>query len=227
MTTRTWILSPSDFSFLWEECKCCFYLKIVKGFKRPRPIMPKIFTVIDTEMKKWFMGRSTESFAPALPKGVVEHDEKWVESKPRRPEGFSSSYVLRGKFDSVVMFDDRSYAVIDFKTTEPRPEYVRRYSRQLHAYAQALEDPSAGSFGLAPVSRLGLLFFRPSAFSNNEAGNAALTGDLRWIEITRDNEDFAQFMAEVLSVLELTSPPEPTPSCEWCSYQIAARKATV
>ena len=46
-----WRLSPSDFAFLWEECKRCFYLKVVKEFYRPRSLMPKIFNVIDAQMK--------------------------------------------------------------------------------------------------------------------------------------------------------------------------------
>ena len=35
MSNRAWKLSPSDFAFLWQECKRCFYLKNVTGFQRP------------------------------------------------------------------------------------------------------------------------------------------------------------------------------------------------
>jgi len=28
-------LSPSDFAFLWEQCKRCFYLKVVHGIRQP------------------------------------------------------------------------------------------------------------------------------------------------------------------------------------------------
>ncbi|MGH7228401.1 MAG: PD-(D/E)XK nuclease family protein [Nitrospiraceae bacterium] len=219
MATTTRKLSPSDFSFLWEECKRCFYLKTVKGFYRPRPIMPKIFTVIDAEMKKWFTGRRTESFAPGLQAGSVQFGEKWVESRPGAIPGSSSTYVIRGKFDTVVKFDDQSYGVIDFKTSETRPDHVRLYGRQLHAYARALEDPAEGNFALKPISRLGLLVFRPSAFSNDTSGTALLAGDLRWIEVPRDDAGFATFMSEVGSVLDLPAPPEPAASCEWCKYR--------
>lgn len=57
MNNRNWKLSSSDFAFHWEECKRCFYLKIVKGFQRPRPTMPKIFNMIGSEMKKCFSGQ--------------------------------------------------------------------------------------------------------------------------------------------------------------------------
>ena len=46
-STKNWKLSPSDFAFLWEECKRCFYLKVARGFYRPRTPFPGIFSVID------------------------------------------------------------------------------------------------------------------------------------------------------------------------------------
>ena len=51
---QNWKLSPSDFAFVWRECKRCFYLRVAKGFQRPRPIMPKIFTLIDAKMKTYY-----------------------------------------------------------------------------------------------------------------------------------------------------------------------------
>ena len=54
---HNWKLSPSDFAFLWEECRRCFYLKVVSDFKRPSTPMPKIFTTIDQLMKQRFAGR--------------------------------------------------------------------------------------------------------------------------------------------------------------------------
>ena len=33
-------LSPSDFGFLYDECKRCFYLKVKHGFNRPRRSCP-------------------------------------------------------------------------------------------------------------------------------------------------------------------------------------------
>ena len=67
MGGKTWRLSPSDFAFLWQECKRCFYLKNVVGFQRPRSIMPRIFNVIDAQMKDCFMKMRTEKIAPGMP----------------------------------------------------------------------------------------------------------------------------------------------------------------
>lgn len=78
MSKHNWKLSPSDFAFLWEECKRYFYLKVVNGYVRPRTIMPKIFTVIDNEMKNFFSGKQLENIVSGFPSGVVEHGEKRV-----------------------------------------------------------------------------------------------------------------------------------------------------
>ena len=51
---KNWPLNPSDFAFLGEECKSCFYLKIVAGFRRPGGPMLKIFYVIDAQVKVYF-----------------------------------------------------------------------------------------------------------------------------------------------------------------------------
>ena len=45
-------LSPSDFAFLWEQCKRCFYLKVVHGIRQPsmpmaaRSIVPVLWLLI-------------------------------------------------------------------------------------------------------------------------------------------------------------------------------------
>lgn len=223
---RIWKLSPSDFAFLWEECKRCFYLKVVKGFYRPRGAFPKIFGVIDSEMKKCFQGVRLETVASGMPAGLVAYEEEWVESAPIALPGRSSRIVLRGKFDTAVKFDDSAYGVIDYKTSEAKAEHVPFYSRQLHAYAYALENPAPGSFGLSPISKLGLLVFEPNAFSKNGC-DAALAGSLSWLEIPRDESAFLRFLGEVLPVLEQPEPPEGDPGCEWCRYRHAGRKTSL
>jgi len=224
VSNRAWKLSPSDFAFLWEECKRCFYLKTVMGFQRPRPIMPRIFHVIDSQMKVCFEQTRTEDIAVGIPGGVIAHGDEWVESNRITRKGGSSTCYLRGKFDTVVRFDDGTYGVVDFKTSEAKANQVPRYARQLHAYAYALENPAPRKRGLSPVTRLGLLVFEPARFSHDGDGKASLAGNLTWLEIPRDAAAFLQFIDDVLSVLERHAPPDGTPSCEWCQYRGASRQ---
>ena len=224
MEQKCWKLAPSDFAFLWEDCKRCFYLKVVHGFRRPSSPMPKIFTRIDMQMKLCFGGRRTEDVLPGLPGGLLEFSEKWVTSIPLVIPGRASGCFVRGKFDTVIRFDDGTFGVVDFKTCDRNDHHIPLYARQLHAYAFALELAAAGSLCLKPVSRLGLLVFEPTAFSKDGNGSCYLGGGLKWIEIPRTDGAFKQFLAEVLDLLESTTVPSPNPDCGWCHYQGASRQ---
>lgn len=217
-------LSPSDFAFLWEECKRCFYLKAVDDFPRPSSPMPKIFNVIDSGMNKCFSGARTEQIAPGMPPGVVEYGQKWVQSEPIEVPGSSSTCFISGRFDTVARFDDGTYGVIDFKTSSTRGENLPLYGRQLHAYAHALENAAPSKLALSPISKLGLLVFEPQDFCNKGDSVASLEGSMKWIEIPRDDASFLEFLAEVVSILELPSPPGGSASCEWCQYRDTSRR---
>ena len=49
-----WKLSPSELTFLWDECPRCFYLKVVHKFNRPWGAFPGIFSRIDKLMKDYY-----------------------------------------------------------------------------------------------------------------------------------------------------------------------------
>ncbi len=149
---RTWKLSPSDFAFLWEECKQCFYLKVVCGFQRPRSILPKIFTIIDSQMKEALAKRRTNEIAPSLPAGILEYGDRWVESRAIVVPRFASTCFIRGRLDGVIRFEDGSYGVVDFKTAQAKDEHIVLYSRQLHAYAWALENADLDCWLLSPTN---------------------------------------------------------------------------
>lgn len=219
----SWVLNPSDFAFLWEECKRCFYLKVREKFRRPSQPMAKIFTVIDAEMKNCFAGKRTENMMPFLPPGVVDVSVSWVQSKPIKLPGRSSSCVIRGKIDTLVRFDDNSFAVIDFKTSSRRADHIHLYGRQLHAYALALEQAAAGHVNLSPIRNLGLLVYEPQKFAKVAVTDASLSGSLSWIPVERDDKKFFGFLSEILDVLERPAPPA-AEGCEWCQYREASRK---
>ena len=221
---HNWKLSPSDFAFLWEECRRCFYLKVAQDFKRPSTPMPKIFTTIDQLMKQRFVGRRTDEVVAGLPGGVFEYGEHWVESLLLAVPGHAASCFIRGKFDTVIRFDDGGFGVVDFKTSARNSEHIPLYARQLHAYACALEQAAPGRLALSPVRRLGLLVYEPDAFEHQTAGADRLSGTLSWIEIPRENGGFMDFLGEVLEVLEQPVPPAGSASCPWCAHRDTARR---
>ena len=219
-----WKLSPSDLTFLWNECQRCFYLKYVHGFSRPRTPFPKIFNRIDKLMKDFFEGQPVSTISSDLPEGNVLFGEKWVTSRPIKLEGHRSGCFIRGKFDTVVEFLDGSFGIVDFKTSETNPKHIPFYSRQLHSYAYALEYPAEKSPELAPISKMGLLCVEPVSMSSPHEGQYAYIGNASWIECTKNYDEYFDFLDTILSVLEQARPPVPNPECTRCQYREHARK---
>lgn len=211
-------LAPSSFSFLYEGCKRCFYLKVVHGINQPSKPLPGVFSKIAGLLKDHYNGKRTEELHPDLPAGVVSHGEKRVKSKAIQLPSYQNTCYISGRFDIVVHFDDDTYGVIDFKTGNPKDEYNELYARQLYAYAHALENPALGALGLSPITKLGLLYFHPERTKQERLEQLLYESDIHWIETERNDEKFMNFIDEVLSILELSTPPDPSPDCEWCNY---------
>jgi hypothetical protein len=216
-------LSPSDLTFLWDECPRCFYLKVVNKFGRPYSPFPSIFGKIDKLMKDFYEGKSTQALDPSLPPGNVLFGEKWVQSAPITLPGHTDSVFIRGKFDTVVEFDDGSFGVIDFKTSIPSEHHIPFYGRQLHAYAHCLEQPAPGKLGLGPVSLLGLLIVTPALMTEGLGERVNFEHDLTWLPVPLDRDGFLGFLDQALTVLEQPEPPAPADTCTWCKYRDEVR----
>jgi hypothetical protein len=216
-------LSPSDLTFLWDECPRCFYLKIARGFRRPSIPFPKIFTRIDLLMKDHYLDQSTRVIHADLPEGKVLTSGKWVESEIIHLEGHPAECYIKGIFDTVLQFNDGSYAVVDFKTTEINDAHIPFYSRQLQAYAYALEHAAPGKLALKPVSRLGLLCFEPRSMNQDDEGHLQYSGKTTWQECPLNESAFLELLGQMMSILENPQPPEAGEKCEFCKYRDQAR----
>jgi len=220
---QNWKLSPSDLTFLWDECKRCFYLKVKHDFRRPSAPFPKIFGLIDGLMKNIYLEQSTKKLSPTLPEGKSIMAGRWVTSEPIRRPGRAHACYIQGIFDTAVRFEDETYGVVDFKTTTVKDEHVLFYSRQLWAYAYALEHPMPGKLHLEPITRLGLLCFDPQDMLEEPGTGLSLLGPATWVEIPKDEDAFLSMIDEVLDVLEMSDPPEAGPDCGFCTYRDASR----
>ena len=159
-------LSPSDLTFSYEGCKRCFYLKMVHNITQPSMPLPSIFSKIAGLLKDHYDGKPTSELHADLPSGIVNLGEKYVRSEAIKLPNHNATCYINGRFDIVLSFDDGSYGVIDFKTSNPSKDSANMYSRQLHAYAYALEHPAANDLALSPVTRLGLLYFYLTMLTN-------------------------------------------------------------
>jgi hypothetical protein len=175
-------------------------------------------------MKEYYSGRPTSAIDPSLPPGRVMLEARSVESDLIEVPGSQARCYLSGKFDKLLAFDDGTYGVVDFKTSDPKPEHVAFYSRQLHAYAFALERPAPGKLGLRPITLLGLLSVTPRSMELAADGRVSLLGSPTWQEVPRDDGGFLAFLGEVVALLERPEPPAPAEKCEYCRYREGSRQ---
>lgn len=217
--SRCWKLSPSDFGFLFAECKACAYRKIVQGRPRPSGPFPSVFKHIDETMKRAY--RENGIVLPDGMYGRVVFEDEWVRSQPIKvPHGM---FYLTGKLDTVLRLEDGSFALIDFKTAIPGSEHLIHYERQLNSYAIAMENAAQGVISLACVTRLALVVYSPFEFDLHEDGkHASLNGSVQWVEIERDDDAFLNYIDSVVAVLEQPTVPPSSPACCWCKYRSAA-----
>lgn len=193
-------------------------MKVKHGITQPSIPLPGVFSIIASLQKDHYSGRRTEEFCPQLPPGTVTLGEKRVRSAPVTFDDRESTCYITGRFDIVAEFDDGTYAVMDFKTGNPSEGKAEMYSRQLHAYALALENPAEGALNLSPVSRLGLLYFTPDSCEFQGNGRQVMAGQMTWLEITRDDVAFRSFLRDVVTLLDGTVPPTESDTCDWCKY---------
>lgn len=204
-------LSPSDFAYLYEECKLCYYLKIKMGIQRPMVPFPGVFSALNTRLQGALIGKDLRELSPVLPVGTVESQEGFVESKPIP----NTKVYIKGKYDLLVKQPDGTYLIVDFKISQPSEEKIVKYQTQLQAYHYAFEHPVRGE--AKNITKMGLIIMYPDQVKFDN-GQAFINFPPQWLEIDVKKDSFLQFMGEVSSLLEGPTPPE-NPNCNWCKYR--------
>jgi len=210
-------LAPSSLTFLWDECRKCFWLSARGVLKRPSAPFPKVFTILDNQTKDFYFNKRSEEMADGLRPGRVAFGDRWVRSRPLSVPGHDTKVTLQGKIDTALAFDDGTHAIVDFKTSSPKADHVPFYGRQLHSYALAAENPAEGALELSEVSQMGLLCVEPVAMIA-VGDDVAYKGVTHFLEIERDDDAFMAFLSQVLYVLEKPEPPPAGPKCGYCAY---------
>lgn len=211
-------LSPSDFAYLYEECKLCYCLKVKENIYQPSMPFPGVFSAINTRLQGNLIGKSLNILSPDLPEGEVITQEGWVESKVV-PD---TSVYIKGKYDLLVKGSDGSHILVDLKISQPVEDKIEKYKTQLSAYKFALENPSYGE--PIKISRLGLLIFYPDTVTF-ENGVARLDFPPKWLEITCDDASFLNFVKDIDKLLAGPLPQEDQ-NCKWCRYRHVGEKLT-
>lgn len=205
-------LSPSDFAYLWEDCKHCYYQKVKFGITQ-KSIFPSMFTYINKLLQSSIMGMNLRDILPDLPSGIIEIQEGYIKSI----EIAGTNCYLSGRFDILTKLKDESYALIDFKITNPdEGKILKKYSSQLHAYKFALENPIEGKKPIK-VSKMGAVSVNPDEMKIIN-GKIVFTATPQYHEVKEDMKGFYKFIGEISAVLKGDLPPE-SETCALCIYR--------
>ena len=206
----TYKLSPSDFAYLYEECKRCFYLKVKENIPRPSTPFPGVFTTLNSMVQTKLIGKNLITLSQDLPDCTVINQEVFVESKTIP----NTSCYIKGKYDLLGKNPDGTYTVVDLKISLPSEEKIEKYKTQLFSYKFALENPVSST--PIKITKMGLLIFYPEYVDFiNETSKVNFPP--KWMEIPTDEKAFYNFIKEVDDLLE-GPVPEMNPSCKFCEY---------
>lgn len=215
MNNKLFKLSPSDFKFLFEDCKHCYYQKIVNGIALPSTPFPSIFSQMNSLIQDLAISKNLKDLSPELPSGSIIKKEGFSKS---RPIPHSNNCFISGRYDLLAKLDDGTFCVIDLKISSPKDETIYKYAKQLHAYKYALENPADLTEEPTKISKMGLLVIAPESVNFTE-GRIILNNAPTWIEVNEDMEEFFKFIDEVSTLLNGDC-PIPSGSCEYCKYRI-------
>lgn len=204
-------LSPSDFAYLYEECKLCYCLKVKHGIYQPSMPMPGVFSAINTRLQGTLVGKNLQSLSKDLPNGEVVNQEGWVDSRIIP----GSSVYIKGKYDLLVKNPDGTHTLVDLKISQASEDKIEKYKTQLNAYKFALENPKIGV--PLKITKIALLVFYPDTVSF-ENDLARLDFPPKWLEVPIDQDGFIKFIKSIDQLLS-DPMPEEGKECKWCQYR--------
>jgi hypothetical protein len=218
-------LAPSDLDYSPKKCERCFYLKKVKKISTDN-FPPPVFSNFDSIQKNYFKNLNTKDLTDQLPKGrFLTKDElpgKIFSQELKDLKG--RKFILGGTPDIVVQFEDNSYGILDFKTTNLSDTKSENYKYQLEAYAQIFtypgESKSKKTPKLEPIICLGILQFFPYKIFSHLNYKAHLEMEMSYSPLKRDIQDFYRHITFVLDILSLDKEPEFNRDCNKCNFVI-------
>ncbi len=207
----TYKLSPSDFAYLYEECKLCFCLKVKAEVIQPSMPMPGVFSAINSRVQGGLLGKDLKDLNKDFPDGKIINQEGYIDSIVVP----GTSVFIKGKYDLLVKNSDGTYTVVDLKISQPEESKVEKFKSQLWAYKYAIENPKSGS--PLKISKLALLIFYPDEVKF-DSDSVEIDFPPKWLEVPIDDKGFLKFMKEVDELLKGPLPKE-NPDCKWCQYK--------
>lgn len=211
----TYYISPTDLTFLWQECPRCFYNKIHKIWSRPYTPFPSVFSKIDRCIREALHNQDCE---PLLGRpGVFDTTDRTIKSNPIQVG--EHEIIFSGKMDIRVNFADGTVGVIDAKTSDPKDSMIPVYGRQVDTYRTILQNPQKGNPEY--VSLQGLLIATPGRLSfNPTVPSSPFHFDFSFKSIEIKDGEWFEFLVAVVDLLSGDRSAD-NGKCNHCTMQRA------
>ena len=223
MTNNILTLAPSELDYLPDKCPRCFYLAKVKKIA-VKSFPPPVFSNFDVVQQGYFKNQNTSVLTSSLPSGkIMKKDElpgrvvsKTLEDNKGR------EFILGGRPDVVAHFEDGSYGIIDFKTTNIKENKAENYRYQLEAYGQIFTHPGSIKKGptpkLEPITHMGVLQFFPNEIFDHKKNSCQLNLEMSYSKLERNEDGFYDRITKIIDILNSNETPDFTESCSDCNF---------
>ena len=122
------VLAPSELDYKPKKCQRCFYLE--KNHKiGPKDFPPPVFSRFDVVQQAYYKDKNTSDLTKELPAGRIMNKEELpgrVVSETLT-DNKGREFILGGRPDIVIKFDQGGYGIIDFKTTKISDDKSENY----------------------------------------------------------------------------------------------------
>lgn len=205
-------LSPSSFYNI--RCPRCLWLDYWHGIKLPANLALQL--QLSRLQEAAYDGVSSSLISPEIPHGQVSRYKKRFSSKPIKINGETTPWKIYGEIDLLVEHEDATYSIVDGKVSMKKDPQalIENYWTQLEAYVFAFENPLLGD--PMPIKSIGLLQWRinGSVYQNDLR---AFSVEHRFIPIPRRQEQFKEFLAKFIGIIEGDFPNSGL-DCETCNF---------
>lgn len=194
------------------ECPLCFWLDR-KGLSPPFHPLPGILSRMDSVIKRYMEQFTGSAKSPDwFPVDV----QRFIGCRKLEAKDPGSGITLRGIPDAIAIGKDGMCYVVDYKTAAPRAEAPSYYQLQLDAYAWLLE---ANDF--QPVGGAYLLYFSPL---EGDISEKLFPFQIAAVRVKVDPSKIPPLLDQARRILEMETPPDPDPECEWCRWRQQTRE---
>ncbi len=217
------VLAPSDLDYAPMKCSRCFYLSKIQKIKIQN-FPPPVFSNFDVVQQAYFKDKNTSDLTDKLPSGRIMKKEeipgRIVSSTLKDNKG--REFILGGRPDIVVEFENKNYGIIDFKTTNLKEDKSESYRYQLEAYKQIFSNPgstkTASTPKLSPITHMGVLQFFPKDIFKHETDNCGLNLVMQYSKLEPNERLFYNRITYILDILTSNEQPEYNDQCTDCDF---------